>query len=216
MTVTVFAAHASTFEMEGNNYTVYNVADVYTRHDENIQEKLDKVVNENQNTTALPGIQGVASGSAPDSSEIADISSDEDLQKLANWFNSRASGPCSGLGQYLVAKAKELNVSPFYAVIIPGIESTYGKNCVTPNNFAGINPPGGFADFESPQACADAMLNSVAGYRDKASFGNVDISVVSNVAKFYCTPPGPWVTQFGILSQEATAATGVAADVSVS
>lgn len=205
------AIMSPTKDFDKDKYTLYNVVDVYSRHDTKIQEQLERVMTAKENTTQLPGIQGVASKS--EGSAIQSIASDEDLQKLANWFNIKASGPCSGLGQYVVAKAKELGVSPYLAVIVPGIESTWGKHCANTNNFAGINSSNGFRSFDSPEACADMMLQSIASYRDDPAFGNIDITDINAVASKYCTPPDPWVSSARQLLNEASSATGVSVDL---
>ena len=201
-----------------SSYSIYDTVNIYDTQYCKTGDMHDKLVeimdlDQSKQREDMSPINNTSVASSSGQDAVNALIGDEDAQKLADWFNSKASGPCTGLGQYVVAKAKELNVSPFYGVIVPGIESTWGKACAKTNNFAGINSSSGFRSFNTPEECADIMLQSIANYRDKAEFGNIDITNISEVAKKYCMPPDPWVSSANQLINEASSATGVQPDI---
>lgn len=200
-------------EVDDNDLNIMynmNTNDVNISADE-MQERIQTLEADNTQLSVAIGVQGTASTSKESVNAIA---SDEDSQKVANWFNSVATGPCQGLGQYIVAKAKEQGVPIFLAIAIPCCESTAGANCVKPNNFAGIkDTSGNFMAFSKPEDCADTMIRYICGYRDGKIGRTVDITNVTSVGSVYCIPPDHWVDLVWKKISECQAATGVAPDV---
>ena len=204
---------------------VYNIADLYSNSNPDMQKVLLKILEEGATSKTSQGIQGVASHST--SEDIKAIENDSDLQKIANAFNQKVidsgggNGPCAGLGQYIVAKAKEKGVSPFIACSIPGAESSFGKNCVKENNFVGMSSldgSGGYQAFDDPKKCVDAMVNSVASYTKNGT----DINSIKSLAKIYCPTDDPrdtlnlnsgWPSTMWSFCNEFSKKSGVSLDV---
>lgn len=205
--------------VEVKDLQLYNQLSYTTDMDTDIQQRVQEAFTNVEETQDLTGVQGTGS---TDAEAVNAIASDEDAQKVANWFNTKASGPCVGQGQYLVAQLKKNNLPIYYAVIFPGIESSYGKQVPAgSNNFGGLGGASNMKTYKTPEACSDAIVQSICNYRDKMG---ADPKKVTSIGAIYYSGKtyenggksggDNYADAVWPLVQECAKATGVAPDVS--
>ena len=212
-----------------NEYTVSNNVTVYDTLDKNILDRLVKYQVADTKLAAL-NPQPVTNNDSGINAAAA-IKDDAQLTALATAYNARvdevAAGQgkpsiCKGLGQYMCAKAKENNISPFMLMSIGFQESTHGTigpQTIPYNNFCGMgyDGKGTYQHFNKPEDCVDALVATLVGYRDKSSYGNLNVFSIGAIVKTYVGVGGgdfnQWVSSIHGEAQLLSKRSGVALDI---
>ena len=212
-----------------NEYTVSNNVVVYDTLDKNILARLVKYQAADTKLAAQNPQPTTSNASGIDAAES--IKDDAQLTALATAYNARidevAAGQgktsiCKGLGQYMCAKAKENNITPFMLMSIGFQESTHGtigSQTIPYNNFCGMGFDGvsTYQHFDKPEDCVDALVATLVGYRDKESFGHLNVFSIGAIVKTYVGVGGgdfdQWVSSINGEAKLLAKRSGVALDI---